>query len=577
MHSLSPFQLLPQNVVRLIVSHAVGSSRLVFDGVQPNSDEYRMLLKPLLWVCSNVRAVAVPLYCRYIRLPLGRVSKIVRVKPTFRQSCLDLGYPVHHMAKELCIHVEERDIYTGAALGTLSRAYSDDCVFPSVHTLTLLVESYADEDFEELDDSSESSESVNVDESKGLDCKYETYEANINAFVQWVKQMLPMVNEVSVKSGRYFNPESACDNQFTDLVSQLYRLGTRIEYSCNNGRDVPVEERLDKVRDLVHISLWDKHGSGQFTHLARQNAQSLQSLYLESSQLKDLTGLVLNPDGSYATYPCLHTLELREYSERYGSGRILFPGAAPFPSLRSLSLKLQYPYGDDVLFRGNSATLGSLALQPDGFLVSLLRQHDVFTSTSHPALRCVKFRGWDRLVPESFATYAEVIRYALGIGPGAPVREIDGVPFSDNLVRVLSLSGDHSSIQVLSIPSTKLDIWQAISLIKSLPLLSDLHALAPSIGSAPDDVRMAELPGYMVSTYCPMGERFRCWHIGYHTGNAECMILLALICPNFDYVAMEQRPRELFMKTLEKLIASARYRPYAPRLRRLLFNGWQSC
>ncbi|KAJ2878555.1 hypothetical protein H4R27_005763, partial [Coemansia aciculifera] len=469
--------------------------------------------------------------------------RLTRVKPTFRHSCLDLGYRVHRMANELSIHVEERGIYTGAVLRTLSRAYPDDCAFPSVHTFTLLLESYADEDFDGLDDSGESNESVGMGESSESGDKYDMCMANVSAFVLWIKQMLPMVNEVSIKLGRYFDPDNACDRQFTDLVSRLYRLGNRVKYSCDNGRDVPVELGLDEIHDLVHVSFWDKYGSGQFTHLARQNAQMLQSLYLESPCFKGLASLIQNPDGSYATYPCLHTLELQQYSERYGSDRVLFPGAVPFPSLRSLSLRLQYPFGDDALFRGNSATLESLVLQPDGVLVALLREYDVFTPTSHPILRCVKFRGWDRLVPEPLATYAEVIWYALSIGPGAPVREIDGVPFSNNLVRVISSPGDHSSMQVLSIPSTKLDIWQTISLIKSLPLLSDLHALAPSIGSAPDNVRMAELPAYMMSTYAPIGERFRCWHLGYHTGNAECMILLALICPNFDYVAMDQRPR----------------------------------
>ncbi|KAJ2871686.1 hypothetical protein GGH93_004621 [Coemansia aciculifera] len=183
--------------------------------------------------------------------------------------------------------------------------------------------------------------------------------------------------------------------------------------------------------------------------------------------------------------------------------------------------------------------------------------------------------GSVKLVPDTFATYTEGVQYALSIGPGAAVRKI-GVPSSDELLPALSLPGDHCSIQVLMITRTQLDIGQAISLIKSLPLLSNLHAPLPRIGTMPDGVTRAELPAYMVSTYAPLGERFRCWHPERYRDSVECILLLALVCPNFDYVAMNREQRKLFMDDLEWYIDLNSFKPYASRLRRLLFNGWQS-
>ncbi|KAJ2794549.1 hypothetical protein H4S07_006728, partial [Coemansia furcata] len=63
MYAQTPFQFLPPHIVRLIVDHIVGSSRMLADGVEPDSDEYRLLLRPLLWTCRNIRAVACSLYC----------------------------------------------------------------------------------------------------------------------------------------------------------------------------------------------------------------------------------------------------------------------------------------------------------------------------------------------------------------------------------------------------------------------------------------------------------------------------------------------------------------------------------
>ncbi|KAJ2016855.1 hypothetical protein GGI14_003352 [Coemansia sp. S680] len=454
-----------------------------------------------------------------------------------------------------------------------SRLVFDGVTTGSGEYLLLLKPLMWDEDLSDVDDSGESRESVD---------NYDVYQANVSAFVLWIKQMVPMASDIRVKLGSSFSPEISCEDHFSDLVSRLYQLGNRVKYSCESRKGVPVELGLDEIRDLVHISLKDKYSSGRFTHLARQNAQTLQSLYLESPRFYNLVNLIQNPGGSYVTYPCLHTLILRDHLMYDISRRSAFPGTVPFPSLRSLTLRLQYPFGDDTMFRGNSATLEGLTLTADSFFVAMVRQYGVFTPTSHPQLRCIKWEGWRELVPAAFATYAEGIRFALSIGPGASVRKIGGVLSCDQVFPALSLPGGHSSIQVLSIKSTKLDIWQAISLVKSLPLLSDLTAPFPRIGAMPYGVTRAELPKYMTSTYSPMGERFRCWHLQYctdedQTGDVEWMLLLALICPNFDYVATGQERRESFMEDLEWYIDLERFSSYAPRLRRLLFNGWQNC
>ncbi|KAJ2768437.1 hypothetical protein GGI18_005595, partial [Coemansia linderi] len=67
---LSPLQLLPLHVVKLIVDHVVGSSRLVYDGVHANSRQYRELLKPLLLVSHNFREIALRYYWKTFEVNL---------------------------------------------------------------------------------------------------------------------------------------------------------------------------------------------------------------------------------------------------------------------------------------------------------------------------------------------------------------------------------------------------------------------------------------------------------------------------------------------------------------------------
>ncbi|KAJ2094289.1 hypothetical protein GGI09_005486 [Coemansia sp. S100] len=213
----------------------------------------------------------------------------------------------------------------------------------------------------------------------------------------------------------------------------------------------------------------------------------------------------------------------------------------------------------------------------------MLKRHRVFTPTSHPNLKCVKLDIPPSGMPDVFASGAEYMRFVMSIGPGASVRQIvdlDKYPEDCNLA--ISALKHHGCIQILSLPSMPLSIWQAITLVESLPLLSDLSTKAPVLGELPQGLSIAELPEYVRSNYAPMGKRFHCWHVYDRPERdykeiATCVLLLALACPNFDYASLQRDHREPFMEEMRKRIDGPGFRQDAPRLRRLLFNGWKDC
>ncbi|KAJ1908700.1 hypothetical protein LPJ71_003822, partial [Coemansia sp. S17] len=69
MRTFSPLQLLPPHVVEPVVNHVVGSSRLLANGIDCYSLEYKMLLLPLLSVCHNIRAIAHAILPRLQTMP----------------------------------------------------------------------------------------------------------------------------------------------------------------------------------------------------------------------------------------------------------------------------------------------------------------------------------------------------------------------------------------------------------------------------------------------------------------------------------------------------------------------------
>ncbi|KAJ2411837.1 hypothetical protein GGF41_006260 [Coemansia sp. RSA 2531] len=175
------------------------------------------------------------------------------------------------------------------------------------------------------------------------------------------------------------------------------------------------------------------------------------------------------------------------------------------------------------------------------------------------------------------ADYSDLIRLILGIAPEAAVRKISSWSFSQAPLPVLTLLGNHDRLQVLALPGVRVSLWDAMTLIKSLPLLSDFHAKAPTLDPLPAGVTKCSLVKYVSSNYLPMGTRFRCWHFGdkdlKHLKDAvKPFLFLALACPNFDFAAAVDKNREKFAELLEKTISMATYKKYVPRLCRLLYH-----
>ncbi|KAJ1918016.1 hypothetical protein GGI16_001776 [Coemansia sp. S142-1] len=565
MHSLSPFQLLPPHVVRLVASHVASSSRLVFTGLTPDSCSYRTLLKPLLSVCHNFRDIALPLYCRRFKIDIADIQGNAHETLYLTNSCVNcnlscqyLGYPTHDMVKDLEIDLDEIDVYLGKALEFLSLAFQDSCAFPTVRTITFLF-------------------SGNMNRPRNIKSS-QTAEANISAFVRMIKQLAPRVGEIRVRRG-HSRCGSGLNPQFGNFISQLYQLVSRVEYDLPYFSRLPVVLPLAKICNLVHIRYTVGEYGSQTIELARQNAMTLQSYVLAYQRhLVDISRIIRDASGSYVSYPRLYKLKLCG-SPGDNKPRPVSVGVVPFPSLRHLCLFGHNPFDDDTLFRGNAATLETLDMQLDSKTVSMLRRLMIFTPVSHPRLKFVNTNFCGDLPRDQYNSTVDCLQLALSVGPKAAVRHIYGRFGDANLLPALPLFSDNPYIQVLMLPILEFKLCDVIALVKSLPLLSELTTGPPYLGPTPIDISEKELPAYVVSKHYPTGKRFRCWHFRKSTREpitnvVKCVLLLALACPKFTFAVADRSNREEFMKQMEIAIASDIFKPYASRLDSLLFHGW---
>ncbi|KAJ2874616.1 hypothetical protein H4R27_006481, partial [Coemansia aciculifera] len=299
MVTLSPFQFLPLHTVKRIIDHVVGFSPSTFEAVRVHSYIYRVLLKPLMWICSNFRAITLPLYCNRFQMELD-------IKPFIKRMLLYiwksqrgtgyvtygyLGHPTHHMAKELVIIVNEQTIYSGKALKVLLHAPYSGCTFPLARLVTFRFVLGDNGMFKAVDSL--------------------VAEANISAFVQRIKDMAPLLSEVRAQSLYHGHGPEISSHHFGDLVSQLFQFVDRVAFNAHRNAELPWQLQLDKICNLVHIGYTGESFGDQFLQLARLNAQTLQSLDIVYDRGMDVLGLVVDTDRGCVTYPCLLKLNVR--------------------------------------------------------------------------------------------------------------------------------------------------------------------------------------------------------------------------------------------------------------------------
>ncbi|KAJ2108402.1 hypothetical protein GGI16_001154 [Coemansia sp. S142-1] len=549
MPSLSPLQTLPLHAVELIVDHMADNIRIADDNTHravANIDygffkNHRILLMPLLWVCHNFRAVVYSRFFKYYGLRCGAGVDEAIGRPYGLPRCLE-GLDGHFRiaAKELTIFIDLLAVYSGKALVALSHEPFSGCSFPLVRTLEIGF-------FDDPGDTDATAVPLDV-------------EANISAFVRRIQQMAPKLHLVRMRDISSLGQQTTATTlHFGNLATQLIQSVNRVELaSCLDNAFQSLQ--IDAIRHLTHLHACVDLGSEWALRLIRQNAPTLQYLCAFSLGGTNFSGIFQDTDSGY-----------EGVARRYA-----FNGATPFPSLRRLDCRGDYPFGDDlVLFRGNAASLKFLRLTLTRELAAELLWHNEFTPTSHPKLQIVMLKPPPGMVQANYVDDSEIIQLMLDIAPDAAVREISNWYLDQAPPPVLSLLNRHTSIQILALPALRLSLWDAMTLIQSLPLLSDLHAQAPTLDPLPAGVTKRTLVKYVCSHYSPMGKRFRCWHFGcvnvkHLKGVVKPFLLLALACPNFDYAAIVHYNRETFAKLLEKAIDTIAFKKHAPRLRRLL-------
>ncbi|KAJ2840497.1 hypothetical protein FBU31_000362 [Coemansia sp. 'formosensis'] len=574
MRVLSLIQLLPAPIIELIVDYVAdhrpnASSRIP---AHPRthlatrcaqSEEHLARQVPLLWVCSNFRAVVLANFCKKctIRFIGSHPNKHAVTRNTWPGRFKNLNLPVHFLAKELTMEVSLRDIYFGHALGMLVLCYNAGRVFPKVRSLdfqfTLI---YSDFDI--------AAHSWRI-------------LKNIASFARYIGQIVPAIRKVSVSLAYSSDgvPRTPVPF-FGDLVSQLYRLAIEVEY-CRDCMSMPIELHPELVHNLTSMDCHSDTNIEPFLALARLNAPTIHSLAIMTRSVDGISGLVRHPNGGgYVQYACLCRLRLVLRIHVAVSRRSVFADALPFPVLRRLEILCNYPFGDDTLFRGNGRTLEYLHIYLDDLMVSVLNRHRVFTPVSHHKLRRIKVHHGNDTKPSALTTTSDYLRFVLNIAGNASICSFYSIAGSLGQDADTFKFDAYQHIRVLDMPKVRMTLLYTLDLVKSLPVLLVLYTLSPTLGQMPPGITQDKLPKYVAEKYRSIGKEFRCWGFTNALGSdvrriAMCVLLSGIACPNLRYVAMLQASRSPFRSEICSLLRRKAFKNHVTRWEHMLKDNYQ--
>ncbi|KAJ2324244.1 hypothetical protein GGI00_005387, partial [Coemansia sp. RSA 2681] len=253
----------------MIVDQVEGCSRLTFDGLDTDKLGKPALLLPLLWTCHNLRDVVYDRLCSHYDHHLNAATRNLFVCwPGWPSGLNKCNHAAHGLVRRLTLTLDMQSIFSGKALRLLSCESFDNDLFPKTRVVHFDLFLYE----------------ADIDQQVGAAFRLAYAEANICAFVQRIKQLAPMVNEIIVKPQfEPFVPEENTAHLFSNLISQLFQLASRAGYEAI-GPYIPTTLQLETLPNLARITYDDEfYGrdvDGQFVRMVRQSAQTLQYLVI---------------------------------------------------------------------------------------------------------------------------------------------------------------------------------------------------------------------------------------------------------------------------------------------------------
>ncbi|KAJ2746908.1 hypothetical protein GGI20_000987 [Coemansia sp. BCRC 34301] len=403
---------------------------------------------------------------------------------------------------------------------------------------------------------------------------HDTGISNALEFAQLLKSFVLSETATELSCSTKLLQTDVVDEGALALFMQAVYQGTQRPLLVLADMGIQHSSIFDGIPSLT--SLWigcqvsvDLHSS-----LIHRSAATLQSLEVS---LNDANLLLCNADGAHIVYPNLHHLSISHCTRADTSNDVMGRPLefVPFPALKRLTVNHVYPFDDDVVFRGNNATLKHLKFSVSVSTVKMLNRCKVFRDSRDGVLRKVTMTEC-RETPDIGSVAKADIDMLLDDVLGTAL----SIVLSASIVHSASIASLHGrrrleNVGVLEVRTGKVSLFTVLSLLRALPRLIRISCCISGLGAELDHIPAGDLANHVVSEYGNAARGLREWTMGYsNLGDVDktpqYVLLLALVSPIFFCQKVAKNPGSKLSEAISAAIGTKPYTKHASRLREQL-------
>ncbi|KAJ2029684.1 hypothetical protein IWW57_001557 [Coemansia sp. S610] len=452
----------------------------------------------------------------------------------------------------LTLSVSQTDIMSGQALEALQSPEFNGAMFQAATQLKVKL-NFPDNNV---------LETVNMD--------------NIRRFVARIKEMLPYVQNVDIVCkgnyrhqeaqlcqklerwlGMYFSPETTL---------RVFRSKMVLPFTMSPSVSVSITK-------IDHVWTHDNQATLAFIHRLASTLQTIEITYKTVSRSERL---FLDANDQLVVYPSLQSLVFSSWEQGKITYRPVVEHVVPFPKLRKLRINMEYPFGDDLLFRGNSETLELLHIELDIQTIVMMKKYSIFAGNKFKRLHNISAEcKTHRIGGDPFASFV-FTNFVAGMSSANQALSLDDGSAMKYSVSNLTMCSDLAGIMSLNLKNANLTFSQVIVLLHKMKLLTELKCEFAGLGSEYENVPPADRPKRASASCANGGKHFKHMTLlGYledMRNVAECAILLALACPKLSSFYMQESLKLEFNNEITIALQSEPYSQCANSAQHLLLK-----
>ncbi|KAJ2872587.1 hypothetical protein GGH93_003901 [Coemansia aciculifera] len=568
MDSRSPFQTLPMLIVYKVVEYLEGYPRKLHGSPTDNYRKKGDTLAPLLLVSERWCTAALTSICSVCTLSFSRSREAIEVRfPGWSSSVPHSQFRKTHLAKRVIASANIwQDLCDGKFCEVITLPQYETLSFPSARFFELRLSKAAKK------------ENVVLFGSQALLASTpEIGKEQVASVSRCLLRLVPAVVNVDMTVCSIGDTEPNFEQLYEWLATELCqgRVNRLQVWTWRNNGVLSLN--LSEISGLTSIIQGTNTTSGAFTRLAYLNASTLKTLGVSLAEF-DWLDLIYGGTNVPVVYADLASLTLKLDETPHTSTWAATDDVEPFPALEKLDISGRYPFGDDLLFRGNGKTLRNLRLPFSAIVENVLGRFNVLKRSGVTRMNSVH-------IGNVFEVDQESVDANTGLSIERQVHRILEVTLS--LVMRDDTTDCHLLHSLLSAPNTAIlqhlefgylvfNVDDIFEVVAALPSLSSFKCRISGCGPDVEMIPASERPNTLYTKFHPLSHSFRTLIALYNEGDsakdlAHVVMLLAVVCPSLRTVEVPPVLREDFGREIAWCMINATYKPYADRLKAFIY------